>query len=152
VDAAFRATLARIERRCPAFLALPVGQLSRDDLKRAGHHRGSVATLTRNECLWPVARRHRLQPAISCLSLGAAVDTLRPIAEASGKVNVLHPHSLRVCVGWKTAERFPPVVTQATSLNLQSAPQESANGLSSNDGHGSRSSLNTTYAPHHEHV
>ena len=91
MDAAFRATLARIERRCPAFLALPVGQLSRDDLKRAGHHRGSVATLTRNECLWPVARRHRLQPAISCLSLGAAVDTLRPIAEASGKVNVLHP-------------------------------------------------------------
>lgn len=35
VDAAFRATLARIERRCRAFLALPFERLSRDELKRA---------------------------------------------------------------------------------------------------------------------
>ncbi|EZO13102.1 arsenate reductase ArsC [Pseudomonas aeruginosa] len=34
VDAAFRCTLARIERRCRAFLALPFEQLSRDELKR----------------------------------------------------------------------------------------------------------------------
>ncbi|WP_289535412.1 arsenate reductase ArsC [Pseudomonas sp. SO81] len=35
VDAAFRATLARIEQRCRAFLALPFERLSRDELKRA---------------------------------------------------------------------------------------------------------------------
>lgn len=34
VDAAFRCTLARIERRCRAFLALPFEQLSCDELKR----------------------------------------------------------------------------------------------------------------------
>jgi arsenate reductase len=34
VDAAFRATLARIEQRCNAFLALPFNRLSRDELKR----------------------------------------------------------------------------------------------------------------------
>jgi arsenate reductase len=34
VDAAFRATLARIEQRCRAFLALPFERLSRDELKR----------------------------------------------------------------------------------------------------------------------
>ncbi|MGN2405982.1 arsenate reductase ArsC [Pseudomonas syringae] len=33
VDAAFRATLARIEQRCNAFLALPFDSLSRDELK-----------------------------------------------------------------------------------------------------------------------
>ncbi|WP_137972102.1 arsenate reductase ArsC [Pseudomonas sp. F(2018)] len=35
VDAAFRATLARIEQRCRVFLALPFERLSRDELKRA---------------------------------------------------------------------------------------------------------------------
>ena len=34
VDAAFRATLARIEERCRAFIALPFSTLSRDELKR----------------------------------------------------------------------------------------------------------------------
>lgn len=34
VDAAFRATLARIELRCKAFFALPFATLSRDELKR----------------------------------------------------------------------------------------------------------------------
>lgn len=34
IEAAFRATLARIERRCQAFLKLPLAQLSRDELKR----------------------------------------------------------------------------------------------------------------------
>ncbi|SET21600.1 arsenate reductase ArsC [Pseudomonas graminis] len=34
VDAAFRATLARIEARCRAFIALPFSTLSRDELKR----------------------------------------------------------------------------------------------------------------------
>lgn len=34
IDAAFRATLARIETRCQAFLALPFAQLDRDALKR----------------------------------------------------------------------------------------------------------------------
>ncbi|MFY0732307.1 arsenate reductase ArsC [Pseudomonas sp. NFX15] len=34
VDAAFRATLARIELRCRAFLDLPFNHLSRDELKR----------------------------------------------------------------------------------------------------------------------
>lgn len=34
VDAAFRATLARIEHRCKAFLALPFNSLGRDELKR----------------------------------------------------------------------------------------------------------------------
>lgn len=33
IDAAFRATLARIERRCNAFLELPFSTLSRDELK-----------------------------------------------------------------------------------------------------------------------
>ncbi|MDU4251920.1 arsenate reductase ArsC [Pseudomonas sp.] len=33
-DAAFRATLARIERRCQAFFALPFATLGRDELKR----------------------------------------------------------------------------------------------------------------------
>jgi arsenate reductase len=35
VDAAFQATLKKIELRCREFLALPFGQLSRDELKRA---------------------------------------------------------------------------------------------------------------------
>lgn len=34
VDAAFRATLARIEARCRAFIALPFSILNRDELKR----------------------------------------------------------------------------------------------------------------------
>lgn len=34
IDAAFRATLARIERRCQAFFALPFDTLARDELKR----------------------------------------------------------------------------------------------------------------------
>ncbi|MDD1139707.1 arsenate reductase ArsC [Pseudomonas sp. TNT2022 ID233] len=34
IDAAFRSTLARIETRCRAFLALPFAQLDRDALKR----------------------------------------------------------------------------------------------------------------------
>lgn len=34
VSAAFQATLARIETRCRAFLALPFSQLDRDALKR----------------------------------------------------------------------------------------------------------------------
>lgn len=34
VDAAFRATLARIEQRCRAFFALPFDTLGRDELKR----------------------------------------------------------------------------------------------------------------------
>lgn len=34
VDAAFRATLARIEQRCKAFFDLPFNRLSRDELKR----------------------------------------------------------------------------------------------------------------------
>jgi len=34
VDSAFRATLAHIEQRCKAFLALPFDTLSRDELKR----------------------------------------------------------------------------------------------------------------------
>ena len=34
VDAAFRATLTRIEQRCKAFLDLPFTKLSRDQLKR----------------------------------------------------------------------------------------------------------------------
>ena len=33
IDAAFNATLARIEKRCQAFLALPLGTISRDALK-----------------------------------------------------------------------------------------------------------------------
>lgn len=33
IDAAFRSTLAHIERRCKAFLALPFNRLSRDELK-----------------------------------------------------------------------------------------------------------------------
>lgn len=33
IDAAFRATLARIEQRCKAFLELPFNRLSRDELK-----------------------------------------------------------------------------------------------------------------------
>lgn len=42
VDAAFRATLARIELRCRAFLALPFESLSRDELKRALDNVGSM--------------------------------------------------------------------------------------------------------------
>lgn len=42
VDAAFRATLARIELRCRAFLALPFERLSRDELKRALDNVGSM--------------------------------------------------------------------------------------------------------------
>lgn len=34
IDAAFHSTLATIERRCKAFLALPFARLSRDELKR----------------------------------------------------------------------------------------------------------------------
>lgn len=34
IDAAFRATLALIEQRCRAFIALPFNRLSRDELKR----------------------------------------------------------------------------------------------------------------------
>ncbi|MHC8406808.1 arsenate reductase ArsC [Pseudomonas sp. TMB3-21] len=34
VDAAFRATVARIEQRCAAFLELPFDRLNRDELKR----------------------------------------------------------------------------------------------------------------------
>ena len=34
VDAAFRATVARIEQRCAAFLELPFDRLDRDELKR----------------------------------------------------------------------------------------------------------------------
>ena len=34
IDAAFRATLARIELRCRAFFALPFATLGRDELKR----------------------------------------------------------------------------------------------------------------------
>ncbi len=34
IDAAFRATLARIEQRCRAFFALPFDSLGRDELKR----------------------------------------------------------------------------------------------------------------------
>ncbi|OQR37154.1 low molecular weight phosphatase family protein [Pseudomonas sp. T] len=34
IDAAFRATLARIEQRCRDFFALPFATLSRDELKR----------------------------------------------------------------------------------------------------------------------
>ncbi|MBX8471832.1 arsenate reductase ArsC [Pseudomonas sp. RIT778] len=34
IDAAFRATLAQIENRCRAFLALPFAELDRDALKR----------------------------------------------------------------------------------------------------------------------
>ncbi|MNG34132.1 hypothetical protein D3C84_1205490 [compost metagenome] len=33
IDAAFRATLARIEQRCRAFFELPFNTLSRDELK-----------------------------------------------------------------------------------------------------------------------
>jgi arsenate reductase len=42
VDAAFRATLARIEQRCKAFLALPLTTLSRDELKRELDRIGSL--------------------------------------------------------------------------------------------------------------
>lgn len=42
VDAAFRATLARIEQRCKAFLALPFDNLSRDALK---HELDRIGTL-----------------------------------------------------------------------------------------------------------
>ncbi|BAN49196.1 hypothetical protein PCA10_34640 [Metapseudomonas resinovorans NBRC 106553] len=34
LDAAFRATLAHVERRCKAFLDLPFDRLGRDELKR----------------------------------------------------------------------------------------------------------------------
>lgn len=42
VEAAFRATLARIEQRCKAFLALPFSTLSRDELK---HQLDRIGTL-----------------------------------------------------------------------------------------------------------
>ena len=42
VDAAFRATLARIEQRCRAFFALPFERLSRDELKRSLDNVGSL--------------------------------------------------------------------------------------------------------------
>jgi len=42
VDAAFRATLARIEQRCRAFLALPFDTLGRDELK---HELDRIGTL-----------------------------------------------------------------------------------------------------------
>lgn len=42
MDAAFRATLARIEQRCKAFLALPFGTLDRDELK---HELDRIGTL-----------------------------------------------------------------------------------------------------------
>jgi len=42
VDAAFRDTLARIERRCRAFLALPFDRLDRDALKRELEHIGTL--------------------------------------------------------------------------------------------------------------
>lgn len=42
VDAAFRATLARIELRCRAFLALPFATLGRDELKRELDRIGSL--------------------------------------------------------------------------------------------------------------
>jgi len=42
MDAAFRATLARIEQRCKAFLALPFDNLSRDELK---HELDRIGTL-----------------------------------------------------------------------------------------------------------
>ena len=41
VDAAFRATLARIESRCQAFFALPFDQLDREQLKHALDRIGS---------------------------------------------------------------------------------------------------------------
>jgi len=42
IDAAFRATLARIEQRCKAFLELPFNRLSRDELK---HELDRIGTL-----------------------------------------------------------------------------------------------------------
>ncbi|MNG76861.1 hypothetical protein D3C79_353960 [compost metagenome] len=42
VDAAFRATLARIESRCQAFFALPFDQLDREQLKHALDRIGSL--------------------------------------------------------------------------------------------------------------
>lgn len=42
MDAAFRATLARIEQRCKAFLALPFDTLDRDELK---HELDRIGTL-----------------------------------------------------------------------------------------------------------
>lgn len=42
VDAAFRATLARIEQRCKAFLALPFNTLSREELQRELDRIGSL--------------------------------------------------------------------------------------------------------------
>lgn len=42
VDAAFRATLAHIEQRCKAFLALPLTTLGRDELKRELDRIGSL--------------------------------------------------------------------------------------------------------------
>lgn len=41
-DAAFRATLARIEQRCRAFLGLPFATLDRDQLKRELERIGSL--------------------------------------------------------------------------------------------------------------
>jgi arsenate reductase len=42
VDAAFRSTLARIERRCVAFLNLPFHEMNRDELKRELDRIGSL--------------------------------------------------------------------------------------------------------------
>ncbi|MCF5658027.1 arsenate reductase ArsC [Pseudomonas poae] len=42
IDAAFCATLARIEQRCKAFLALPFNSLSRDELKRELDRVGTI--------------------------------------------------------------------------------------------------------------
>ncbi|MGG2397770.1 arsenate reductase ArsC [Pseudomonas sp. SH1-B] len=42
VDAAFQATLAHIERRCRAFLALPLQALSRSELQQALDHIGEL--------------------------------------------------------------------------------------------------------------
>ncbi len=41
-DAAFHATLARIEQRCRAFLGLPFATLDRDQLKRELERIGSL--------------------------------------------------------------------------------------------------------------
>jgi arsenate reductase len=42
IDSAFRATLALIEQRCRAFIALPFNRLSRDELKRELDRIGSL--------------------------------------------------------------------------------------------------------------
>jgi len=42
IDAAFQATLAHIERRCRAFLALPLADMSRDELQQALNRIGQL--------------------------------------------------------------------------------------------------------------